>query len=45
MKVAKIETFQAPGGTVSIEVSEEDGPSGPKDLAEVGRVVAAMVEA
>lgn len=43
--MARIETFQAPGGTVNIEVSEDDGPSGAKDLIEIGRVVAAMVEA
>lgn len=43
--MARIETFQAPGGTVNIEVSEEDGPSGAKDLSEVARIVAAMVEA
>ncbi|SFM82477.1 hypothetical protein [Nitrosomonas communis] len=43
--MARIVTFQAPRGTVNIEVSEEDGPSGTKNLSEVARVVAAMVEA
>ena len=43
--MARIETFQAPGGTVNIEVPEDDGPSGAKDLTEIGRVVATMVEA
>lgn len=40
-----VTTFEAPGGTVHIEVSDEEGPSGARDLVEAGRAVAAIVSA
>jgi hypothetical protein len=43
--VAGLERFRAAGASVDIEVSEAEGSGGPKDIAELGRTVAAVAAA
>lgn len=40
--MAQTQTFQAPGGTIQIEVAETEGRGGAKDTVELGRVIGAL---
>lgn len=42
--MAKIETFESRGGAIHIQVVDEDGPNGAKDVNEIARIFSNMGE-